>query len=336
MIKIANFSFSPKVLTFLGLLLVSILSIFYLLTRTKKTTLPAEIVTIRNQIPENSQSKVQNVEPKKIILSPDFALPVLPAEFTIYKASVASNNVLGLTQKLAAKFSLTAIPDVKNYWTNKDQSEVIYIDAQQSSIHYSKNTNTDSQKTQPINSQKAVELAKKYLQQFPDWKDFISESEQTIFYNNDGDITVTSEDQADLISVPFSPSLDTFPLRVDSQTKAFISILVDRNYQVVGFTVYPQSFTIQEPKFKLSSLTPERILYLVQNGAGKISRISTEFPVISLPTTFDEITITKASIEYRIDSKNQQTIPYLSFYGSAQDPMAGKTTLTIILPIVSL
>jgi len=331
------FKLSKKTLAAFGLLFLSGLSIFYLFRRSQPANQLSEIEQVRQTVVENPKSDLQKIKSAQVELADNYVIPEYPSQLPVYGFSASPLNLLKETQLLAQKMGLRKHQKLNNYWVNEDESQILYFDTTKDGIFYSLAQNRETPITvDPTRLDQFVTTAQKYAQNVFDQKLNSTIKDEVSFLSGQDELFLSTSGQAVRVLIPFTATLDNYSLKTQSRTKAALTISVDVNNVISGFEYYPDNVLVGTVQKKSPTLSRDKIKYLIQGGAGKISYLYSQTPVVKTIDSFDKIVLVTAVVEYHTDSLRGQIIPYLNFQGNAASPELGDLKLNILLPLITL
>ncbi len=328
---------NKKQISILGLVVLSGISLLYLFYRANPQTSISEIEQVRQTVIENPKSDLAKIKAVQIDLADNYVIPEYPVELPVYGFSASPLNLLKETQILAQKIGLRKHPTLNNYWVNDTESQILYFDTKNNGIFYSRALDAPPVITvDPNKLNQFVNLAQQYA------KDLFGPSLNTAvkseisFLTGVDELTLSENRQAVRVLIPFVPTLNSYPLKVSALIKPPLTISVDVNNFISGFEYYPNTITIGTVLKKVPSQNKDKIKYLIQGGAGKISYLYSDFPIVTTIDSFDKIILDSSVVEYHTDSLRGQIIPYLNFAGNTSTAEHGDIKLNILLPLVVL
>ena len=331
------FKLHKKTIAVFGLLLLSGLSIFYLFRRSTPSRQISEIEQVRQTVVENPKSDLPKIKSAQIELANNSVIPEYPSQLPVYSFSATPLNLLKETQLLAQKIGLRKHQKLNNYWVNEDESQILYFDTNKDGIFYSLAQNREIPITvDSIKLNQFVAAAQKYAQNLFDQKLNSAVKDEVSFLDGLDELFLSTSEQAVRVLIPFTATLDNYSLKTQGRTKAALTVSVDINNVISGFEYYPNNVTVGTVQKKASTLSRDKIKYLIQGGAGKISYLYSQTPVVKTIDSFDKIVLVAATVEYHTDSLRGQIIPYLNFQGNAASPELGDLKLNILLPLITL
>ena len=331
------FKLHKKTIAVFGLLLLSGLSIFYLFRRSTPSRQISEIEQVRQTVVENPKSDLPKIKSAQIELANNSVIPEYPSQLPVYSFSATPLNLLKETQLLAQKIGLRKHQKLNNYWVNEDESQILYFDTNKDGIFYSLAQNREIPITvDSIKLNQFVAAAQKYAQNLFDQKLNSAVKDEVSFLDGLDELFLSTSEQAVRVLIPFTATLDNYSLKTQGRTKAALTVSVDINNVISGFEYYPNNVTVGTVQKKAPTLSRDKIKYLIQGGAGKISYLYSQTPVVKTIDSFDKIVLVAATVEYHTDSLRGQIIPYLNFQGNAASPELGDLKLNILLPLITL
>jgi len=147
--------------------------------------------------------------------------------------------------------------------------------------------------------------------------------------------TETSADQANLVSVPFTHTIDGLPLFFENQNTFPIIYYVSGDGEVTKATINPFLFQVGEATTTTPSLSVETALANInQNQGAIISSTQSEFGELRL----EEIvggTLSEVKLEYRVDQKLGLAYPFYRFKGTVTNSNTTELAVEIITPAVA-
>lgn len=327
---------NKKQISIIGLVLLSGISVLYLFSRAQPQEALSEVEQVRQTVVENPKSDLARIKSPQITLADNYVIPDYPAELPIYSFSATPLDILKETQLLAQKMDLKKHPSLNNYWVNNGESQTLYFDANRDEIVFSVFQAPPAEMT--IDGPKLnhfVSLAQAYVQN-TFIKTFNSLKSEVSYLVGVDELTASPNQQAVRILVPFTTTLDNYSLKSDAKTKAPLTVFVDVNNLISGFEYYPNTITVGNVLKKVSAQTKDKIKYLIMAGAGKVSYVYSDTPIVTTVDSFDKIVLDSAVVEYHSDPLRGQIVPYLNFTGKTTTAEHGDIKLNILLPLVVL
>ena len=331
------FKLHKKIILLFGLLFLSGLSIFYLFRRSTPSRQVSEIEQVRQTVVENPKSNLQKITSAQVDLADNNVIPEYPPQLPVYSFSAPPLNLLKETQLLAQKMGLRKHQKLPNYWVNETESQILYYDTNKDGIFYSLAQNPQSAIT--VDSAKLnqfISEAQKFAQNLFSPQLNSAVIAEIGFLSGQDELFLSTSQSAVRVLIPFTATLDSYSLKTQSRSKAALTISVDVNNIVSGFEYYPNTVIVGTIQKKSPTLSRDKIKYLIQGGAGKVSYLYSQTPVVKTIDSFDKIVLVAAVVEYHTDSLRGQIIPYLNFQGETASPELGDIKLNILLPLITL
>ncbi|HOZ03336.1 MAG TPA: hypothetical protein PKX78_02470, partial [Candidatus Woesebacteria bacterium] len=122
----------------------------------------------------------------------------------------------------------------------------------------------------------------------------------------------------------------------DQNTRSPYVIMLDTQYQISKFIVYPQQVIDFQPTSEHPTLTIDQtIRNISQQNWASIIGVKNDLSTHDL-TQVIKLDLTNARVEYRIDSQTQQALPYYRFEGKATLADQKVVEVDVISPAIKI
>lgn len=325
---------SKKTLVF-GLAIVSLLSIVYLAfnIQPKPNTKPSTAL----QVPSYNQP-LESLQKTITVNFTKVALPTLPQTLNIYEGSKNSSNIEQIAATLATKYGLTQIPNIQD-WSNSDQSVVLSSENNSSSLsllvssHQKPNFYTGPSKP---TLEGAIESSTKLATSLNIINNPKPLPEQAKYFKYSGDhIDNSTSSNFDLVEIPFTETVNNYPFYLNGNPLPSLSIMVGQSNNMIKITVTPQPLILGKITKNLSPLNIDQLKNKLSQGDFQLLDIQTQEPV-GIINTISNITISKISLEYRLNSSDGLVIPYFRITGTSTTNDTVPSETLVVTPAIDI
>lgn len=338
--------FSPRIKKgFLVLFILSICSVIYIVYSLNSSKKPVSKTSNNPPKITSSTSDISSLTTPKISLDPNVTLPQnLPPSLPVYQVTPTSQlDVYPLAEQLAAEYKLKLSDFSKNYWVSPDNSVSFYFDPVNKSVNYSVNSDTLPNYYTgnfPPTTQSAITAAQIFIKSNPLFSDYTLQQSQIAFYLiHPGDQeyeSTTNQNQANLISIPFTQTFHEYPYRLGSALIAPLVVTIGQQNRVIKFIYTPQSLPQTISFTDHNTLTVTEISESLSSGIASVVYA----PLYNIPPKTKDlppITVTDIKIEYHFDSNTSTISPFFLIAGHFSAPNS-KSQVTypvlLLLPAV--
>lgn len=315
-----------KLLLIAGLIIVSILSAFYLyLSQAKKLT--KQPLTPPLTDPSLANLQISNYSFVKDI---NFSTPQNP--LNIYQLKAKEISLSNLANELANYFKLTPKIGSLDVWTSDDEIELLYIDKKPDRLTYEidgiNSPQSLSGKFDPSLNESLISVDK-FRQEVSFLKDLVVNLDNISYYQSDGaQIVSTNSNTANIIGITLHQQIDRIAIYKLPNPSPPVEILVGQKNQIIKIIIEPYLFEISSTiKPNSPLLNTEEILHLLNANQAKIVFSSIEKPILN-PLTVPAVEIYQINVNYLVNEEQQAT-PYYYMIGKNQQD--NKQNITIVI-----
>lgn len=326
---------TKKRVVFLGLILLSSLSIFYLYrySRPKQISLdavpaipPTRLTPQRTDLPQVGGVK----------FSPSLKFPKIPDSLPVYQGEASPGNILNFSQKFISSLKLTPYSKIPNTWTNSDNSAFLTLDLSHKTVTYKVNGGKNPAAYFGLiipKQNQALEVAAKFVSSLNLGTTYVPQPQNISYFKVvNSEFTSSSSSDYNLIEIPFAQSVNDFPLLFGTNFIFPVQILIGNNYTIVRAIVTSQPITFSQTSSQdHNTISESQVKILISKGQFQIIDAFSPQPIPVLPSQIPDITIDKVEIQYRLNDKEGLIIPYFVLTDSTS-----KINVTILVPAVSL
>lgn len=191
---------------------------------------------------------------------------------------------------------------------------------------------TDSFKT--VEKNQAINLAQNFVVNTLKVQNHSPIDQSLTFYSGLVELKETNEFKANIIQIPFSYTVDGYPVYVGQQQALPIRIMVNSNQEITKVTFNPLPFEYAA----LENVNPISVDQAVNNMNEKnlgsfIYAYKPEFTAVDLSSAITG-TLKTVSFEYRYDEQKQTIYPFYRFTGTLQENNGTPFEAEIITPAI--
>ncbi len=275
--------------------------------------------------------------------------PDLPEKLPLYQTVSQVQSSEQLIANLASQMAIPKDPSPysNNIWTNFATSEQLLLHPQSGKITYlagetdnpeflseTPETEEGNNSNEPFNVDEAIRVAEEFIGQLPSFSGLTVQRSNIAYLADEGELETSVG--AEVISIPFVFNLSNYPVYFSGERDAYITVQVNKNYQVNKADFYP-------PPPNTQMVSEKNIISLTEAGeliaAGKATVIAAGSSTgIFDVAAADSLRITNTQLEYRLSLESQLIIPYFRFEaegtGANQSAQTPPINLTLILPAI--
>lgn len=260
---------------------------------------------------------------------------ILPETMDVYDGNSFPMSTRALAETIAQRL---AIPkeqssSLPNTWTNYQTDESIDYREHENIIYYLKHTASAespegiNNNTAAFDTEQGVTAARQFIQKLQIYPE-ISPVLTDISYTSH-EISEPTAAEADSIEIPFTMTIDSFPIKFESSNKHLVSVRLDKEYQVNRVIFYPPPPTPLAISTK-ETLSSEAVLEQLTQGNMQITLLSG--PISPDVVDLTSVRLTDYQVEYRYEPTANIYLPYLSLSGSANSGQY--SDIRVLLPAI--
>jgi len=234
-------------------------------------------------------------------------------------------------------------PYSNNIWTNFATSEQLLLHPQSGKITYLAGTDEEeflpetegaNNLNEPFNVDEAISIAEEFIGKLSNFSGLTAQRHSVAYLGDEGELEISVG--AKVISIPFVFNLSNYPVYFSGEREAYVTIQINKNYQINKADFYPPPPNTQVVSEKII-ISLDEASQLIAAGQATVIAAGSSTGVFDVKT-INNLRITDTQLEYRLNPENQLIIPYFRFEaeGSAanQSAQTPPTNLTLILPAI--
>lgn len=245
-------------------------------------------------------------------------------------ASVTSNST-DILEKIVSTYGLTLREGSSTSWLGSEFS-LLYIP---SINQYSFTSNAHLENAEKLAiRQIAQPVADAFVSSFfTQTKLQLQENE--IRYSKDDHGRAGSPNTAQFITFPYSYQIDNYPVKLGLVNLFPLTITINHENQIQKVDFFAQLYTFEEVDIK-PTLTVEQAIKNIQLGKASVIRaVNNEFQKVDIQK-IESASLTRGSIEYRVDEALRLSYPFYHFFGSAVDSNGTAFEVEILTPAIAV
>lgn len=257
----------------------------------------------------------------------------IPEKFAIAKPTLDTQTSEDITLALVEQFDLDPVPELEQYWQNSAYK--LYKDPDLELFLFLKNVELTGNKTQPpfLQKDQAISDASNFVRQILPSVELTPQVTATQPIELTDEFTVTTEDKANAYQVPFSPSINGFPVFYKKEAQFAFMVLVDGNNELQRIEFNPL-FKKYAPAEEKNSISLEQAIKNIQAGTGSIIDVTFIDSELSL-ADLQGAEFKSVSIEYREDPIQNIAYPFFRFAGPATTADGTTAEIQVITPAIT-
>ena len=244
-----------------------------------------------------------------------------------------------LAERLAAYFRLTKSVKLVNLWTNSDSSQYLSYSPAAQTITYQVDLGLRPSAYQGKNPpflKAAQDTATQFLANFPEWRDLVLEKSGVEYLTaGDAHYEPGTPDLYHVINIPFSRSVDGFPIRVAGTLVPEVTLQIGQNNSITRLIVSAQNISSLAPLKTATVLPPSEAVKLVASGQTQLIHSNYQDAAMFTLDSLPPVTIYAVSLEYRLEPASGLLAPYYTLTGTYQQSNEPPVTLYFVLKAVS-
>ncbi len=276
--------------------------------------------------PTSLISPTPSVSPPSDKLTITYVGPAISIPTTLPTYSLTPTPFIKFAQAFAQSLQLDPHPNVSNMWVTKDKQGGLVANSQDKIINYTLSAPKASPKP-GITPAFAVSTAKNFLNNLGLTNTTILESQIT-YLSGDSETQTTTSTLATYAQIPFTYTIDSYPLLVTPKPNTSHEVVIRSDGQVlkINFSLPPISSTSLPP---VPLLSFDEALIALEDRQGTTVTLQLPHPSLDSPPP-TSLRLTSAHLEYR--PQNKQVVPFYNFTGTASTKGLNNLPITIILP----
>ncbi len=253
--------------------------------------------------------------------------PNLPDSFTIYRGDTTPISVDAFMQELASDLSLDAVEGSVRFYQNAAlASTLTYNEAQKIVTFQRRQNDYPVENAPPIDIERIVAQAQQFIHNELGFPQYVPNVTGIGFYGEESEVTAAT---AEFIEVPFSYTIDGYPVAVSNSSLPPATATVNRNNEVFRVDVYvplpfPKAILQAKPVSVDTALDQIR-----KNNASILSSSLKSGGIIELER-IDTLSFSKVELQYRFDTANNVYYPYYVFTGEAKTNRADEAYEVVV------
>lgn len=301
------------------ILLLVVAVILQLLTPVKKPVVTPTPSPISAPLPSTYPSI-----PEGVTIEKNFTQPSIPLTLT---TAIATTRAFPIEQFKSQTGVIKEISSV--VWSNLDGKDFLTYDKYAKTYEYS------SPKTKflssPIVLKDALSKANEFFQSYGltnltpllDTLQYYSESA------TDSEFSVSTEKNATIVNIPFAPTFSGFFIYADNHLAWSAEVFVTNNGEIIKAKIPALVFSFAASK-QVNTLTTTQALESVTTA----TIIDIDDPALTKEPVqnLSKISITKAEVEYRLNTTSNSAAPYYRFSGIGTKKDGTQLNIQFILP----
>lgn len=271
--------------------------------------------------------------------------PTIPEKLPIAEVKLNPTIVNQMAQQLIEKYNLHESPNSKNIWVRENYSlfrdekngEYIFNNAPTLVEQASESAlaATDAKYVEKtVKRDAAIRAADSFIQSlFPQTTYLPARKQMKFFRQNKTDLDDSSEANATLIEIPFSPHLAEFPVFNGYEEYAPIRVMLNAQNEIIKCTIQTQILETVIVK-QVATITVEQAIANILAGQGSIiSAYQNAVGPLDLAIVRSG-TLEKAVVEYRTDLETGLAFPVYRFSGKISLSPDTEAEADIITPAI--
>ncbi|MBT3249677.1 MAG: hypothetical protein HN846_03435 [Candidatus Pacebacteria bacterium] len=237
-----------------------------------------------------------------------------------------------IISKILLTYNLKPNSQSERYWTS---SQGIYLHQDIYSKKYQLSLNTESaQKLSKLTTEQALDVATSEIKKIFPTLSFSPLENQIIFLKNSIEFYKKSTfEDADIINIPFSYTIDSYPLRYQKESVDPFMVMLNNEGQVVRIDFSP--FFISTQTISKNFRIPiDQAVANINNNQGSIINFGMEQGTSADLSVIKSANLSSINIEYRYDEEIGFAYPFYRFSGKAEDLSGQTIQLEIITPAI--
>lgn len=276
-----------------------------------------------------AQTSINTVD-KPIIQGITFSGMFTPEnkDYTVYSAQQI-NTTDTLIPALTEKYNLQPLANVPGVWNGPEYS--LTFDPEQNNYSFFKNARIEV--VERIQPTRALDIATAFLAEvgITTATPFMANAQ---YFEDPVEMTPTNEFKAEIIVVPFAPSIEGVPLIFNKATFFPYQVMINSSYEVQKLTFQPYTYSAS-PLRQRPLITIDQALANIQAGKGAIIGVGL---VDYTSPTLNEIVsgdLQTATLEYRLDPDLQLLYPFYRFTGTLTNRQNQSFSADLFTPAIA-
>lgn len=248
-----------------------------------------------------------------------------PDTVKIVKTSPTTNTT-AVADTVIAKLNLQ--PTEADVWEN-DSWKLLYVSNPGYYELMNKQT-TDSLKT--ADKTKAIQLAQDFISNTLQMENISPIPQSVVFFSGLLELKTTNEFKANIISIPFAYTVDSFPVYINRESVLPVSVMVNSEDVITKVTFKPLPFSF----VSIENAKPISVEQALENMNDKnigafITAYKPEFSSVNLTESISG-TLNSVTFEYRYDQASQTIYPFYRFSGTLTENQGTPFDAELITP----
>lgn len=315
-----NFSWIHKLLIF-TLILVFLGVLFRIFTPDEYPVQPLMMQNYNQSATQAWQGVVFTGDP----ISIDNRLPTANGQVETIENAV-------LAQSIAQKLSLRQSPEYEYSYLGDTYNLSIIPDPGGYLILYRETSS--NQAMGQINAQAALNAAQNFLREYlPDHNLEVVVNETQYLSADDSHLSITTSDEASIISFTFSNQLQSIPILVDKIIDRPVTILVNSQNEIIRMQIRPQYISLS-PRRSFETISVYQAVENINNGYASVIFAESTLGYTSSLNFITSANLSSATLEYRLDETTGTIAPYYRFSGELTNDQNQTFAAEIITPAI--
>jgi len=273
---------------------------------------------------DNTHTQFQNVRYSG-------TMPQVPESFYIDATEVSGVTPELIKNQLISKYSLTPGKYVSDSWESNEY--FLYQTPIDKSVVLGRNV-PPTPKLTSIDRKTAIQSATTILNQvFPNQQLQMIDN-YIIFIGGGTSSTISTPDKAQMVRVPFSYTIDGYPVYYQNKINFPFEIIINIDYGLQKLTFFPEFFTFAHLR-KEKSIPVEHAIQNINRGFGTIVNADQPEKDTIDVQQITSANLTSVSIEYRVNDELHVALPFYHFSGTAQNSLGSTLSVDVITPAIA-
>lgn len=310
-----------KTVRYILVFLFTLLGVALLLRYLTPAPKPTEVIVKNNTapLPSTYPSIAENV-----VLEKRFTPPNTPLTLRLATASATAFPIEQFKSQTGVIDELSSVA-----WSNLDQTDFIMYDKYLKKYEY---TSPKSKKaTAPINLSQSMQKASLFFSEYgvTTLTPILDSIQYFTSNGKDSEFNAATEKTGTVVKIPFSPSFSGYPVYLDNHSLWSAEVFITNTGDVVKATI-PATIYSFGPSDQINTTTVDDALQNI--GSATITSVDDPTFADQPVENLSKISITLATLEYRLNTKTKVALPYYRFNGTGIKKDGNTLQIEFILP----
>jgi hypothetical protein len=323
---------------YLSLFSLSLISVIYIYSSLQKKTPPA----ITSPLPQiqTTNPLIKNIPLTTVTFDPNTPFPEFPITLSTYTGDSNLLDITVVAQHMADYYKLK-VTDNPVIWTNSQKTMTMTIPPKKTPLNLGFDSFTVPAlfkgKNRPITTT-AVANSSKFITAYDFWENLTPQiSDIKYFTASTGQYISVPMESASLIQIPFTQTLNNYPLYYSNSDLPQITVLAGQNSQIVKIDATLQNISVNPTSVHTYyTLTRDQVVSQIQSNNIQVLSGPDDYVISSNLKSFPPITINQISLEYRFDPQSKLIAPYFRLSGLVSPQKDVVVPMTLIMSAVNL